>query len=1340
MRDSARFGPVLTVLFGLAGVCPSLTSAGPGRDLTFADRVAAQEQIERFYYQHQSGADTPFEEAVPRPVLERKVRTYLAQSAALDDLWRSPVTGPMLRAELERIVASTRLPGRLRQLFQALDDDPHRIQECFARPVLVDRLSRGFFASDERIHGPRPGVLGSTPPSLPPPGWEEWWVAERARFEGREVGTVAGDPGPRAAALLGTPSALASLESATESGCTPDDTWANASLDDPLDGRYLHTMVWTGSVMIVWGGRLRGGPVTDTGGRYDPLTDTWTPTSRTGAPSARWSHTAIWTGTRMIVWGRTGESTGGIYDPIADAWTPTSEVGAPSPRGAHTAVWTGSRMIIWGGADFSPTNTGGSYDPAADTWQPTSTNSAPIPRNWHSAVWTGSEMIVWGGFSGDWNIGYADWTNTGGRYDPEDDEWTPTSLSGAPAERENHAAVWTGSRMIVWGGGTWANDPRSTGGEYDPLSDSWIPTSTLGAPSPRFVPTAVWTGTQMIVWGGDSPVPLGNGSRYNPATGAWSPVTNSNAPSARRDHRAVWTGTQMIVWGGGEIGDGGRYDPVADAWTPTSMGSGPSPRTKHSAVWTGNHLVVWGGFNGSLNLATGGRYDPLTDAWTPTATVLAPPPRANHVAVWSGERMIVWGGGPSAGGRYDPIADAWSPTSTIGIPVASDVWTAVWARSRMLLWNGTSGTRYDPVADTWASIATAGAPGPREGYTLVWTGGRMIVWGGVRGTAPPVFLRDGGRYDPVTDTWAETNWLAPNVASVRADHSAVWTGSRMLVWGGRVGSPTPTLLSTGSAYDPVSDGWEPLGTTGEPLPRRAHAAFWTGGRMIVWGGTTSAAGVRTDTGAVYDPAAATWSSTSTQLVPPPRFELTATWTGGGMIVWGGKTEFDGSRTFLGSGGQYALGQSADFDNDWVTWCAGDCDDAEAATYPGAAETCDGVDNDCDGLSPGETDLDMDGWIACSGDCDDSDPLRNPQAAEACDAVDNDCNGTIDAFATVCGVGACVAAGTCSGGADSCLPGPPSPETCNGIDDDCDGSLPGDEADADGDGPSVCAGDCDDADPATYPQAPETNDGSDNQCTGDPGFGLVDEVEGTAGFTAPGDPASFCWEPQPGATRYEVMRSPRPDLAAGGAWESVAGPCWSDPVAPPSGRRFNYVVRVLAPHAGSWGADSGGEERDGTAGAFHLLDTGADDAGGTAFEAFFLTTPALPSDFLHVALSGGGIEPYEWCAARADFYRDRYLSLAATGGVATSEGWDLWYRLGSAAWAGPLQTFSDGYFGDQCLGAYSWCPEVFLTERNLAVAPDGLGSCEALDLTAGCGDGTWVLTVAVGPDRLTACGF
>ena len=88
--------------FLLLAVVALFVPAAFARDLTFEDRVKAQEAIERVYYSHQLGATKPFEEAVPRAVIENKVTTYLKESVALDKIWHTPVTADMLKRELER--------------------------------------------------------------------------------------------------------------------------------------------------------------------------------------------------------------------------------------------------------------------------------------------------------------------------------------------------------------------------------------------------------------------------------------------------------------------------------------------------------------------------------------------------------------------------------------------------------------------------------------------------------------------------------------------------------------------------------------------------------------------------------------------------------------------------------------------------------------------------------------------------------------------------------------------------------------------------------------------------------------------------------------------------------------------------------------------------------------------------------------------------------------------------------------------------------------------------------------------------------------------------------------
>ena len=387
--------------------------------------------------------------------------------------------------------------------------------------------------------------------------------------------------------------------------------------------------------------------------------------STTSANVASYSDTGLSAGTtyyyRVYAYNSAGNSGySNEMSAIPGLWTPTSTgANVPTERFSHTAVWTGTEMIVWGGGSFASGplyafNTGGKYNPSTDSWTPTSTGAnVPIGKSYHTAVWTGTEMIVWGG------LGSADFLNTGGVYTPSTDSWNLTSTgTNVPTRRMEHTAIWTGTEMIIWGGYDGNND-LYTGGRYNPLTDSWTATSTgTNVPSARIGHVAVWTGTEMIVWGG-----AGNtGGRYNPLTNSWTAIaTGGNAPGGE-NHTAVWTGTEMIVWGGSSGNTGGRYNPSTNSWTPTSTGANvPTGRSYHTAVWTGTEMIVWGGFNSDVT-NTGGIYNPSTDSWTPTSIGTNVPTARNlHTAVWTGTEMIVWGGSEknyanpfNTGGIYIP--------------------------------------------------------------------------------------------------------------------------------------------------------------------------------------------------------------------------------------------------------------------------------------------------------------------------------------------------------------------------------------------------------------------------------------------------------------------------------------------------------------------------------------------------------------------------------------------------------------------------------------------------------------------------------------------------------------
>jgi len=545
-----------------------------------------------------------------------------------------------------------------------------------------------------------------------------------------------------------------------------DNTWTALSEVDAPAPRWEHTAVWATSEMIVWGGNAIGH--LNTGGRYNPVTNTWTSTSMTNAPSVRSQHTAVWTGTEMIIWGGLNTqplNTGGRYNPSTNSWNSTSVgTSCPSARDNHSAVWTDTHMIIWGGG-AARLNSGGIYNPINDTWSSTSTeNSIPAGRNSHKAIWTGSEMVIWGGWGGTY-------FNSGGRYNPSTNNWIPTSTeTNTPSARMVPVFCWTGSEMIVWAGydGNTA-DYLNSGGKYNPSTDSWTPTSMLAyVPEKRITISAIWTGNEMIVWGGFNGGFLNSGGRYNPASDSWIPTsTGTNVPEGREYYVEVWTGTEMIVWGGEGgippnyyfLNTGGRYNPSSDSWIATSTGINvPSSRYFASAVWTGTDMIVWGGGDPQTN--TGAIYNPPNNNWTPTSVgVNVPSSRRFHSAVWDGNKMIVWGGLSGAsptnsGGKYSPSEDSWTPTSFgTSCPEARSGNSIIWTENEMIIWGGVnganyynSGGRYTPSTDTWVPTFTGtNVPVGRHGLAAVWTGDQMIIWAGVNASQ---YFSNGCSYAP----------------------------------------------------------------------------------------------------------------------------------------------------------------------------------------------------------------------------------------------------------------------------------------------------------------------------------------------------------------------------------------------------------------------------------------------------------------------------------------------------------------------------------------------------------------------------------------------------------------
>src|SRR5215472_9496610 len=105
------------------------------RALTFAERVAYQRAIEDVYWRHRIWpAERPdpkpsFDAVMSQAQLKKKVEDYLRDSQVLEAYWQKPITPEQLQVEMQRMARDTKQTEVLRELFDALGNDPFVIAE-----------------------------------------------------------------------------------------------------------------------------------------------------------------------------------------------------------------------------------------------------------------------------------------------------------------------------------------------------------------------------------------------------------------------------------------------------------------------------------------------------------------------------------------------------------------------------------------------------------------------------------------------------------------------------------------------------------------------------------------------------------------------------------------------------------------------------------------------------------------------------------------------------------------------------------------------------------------------------------------------------------------------------------------------------------------------------------------------------------------------------------------------------------------------------------------------------------------------------------------------------------
>lgn len=359
-----------------------------------------------------------------------------------------------------------------------------------------------------------------------------------------------------------------------------------------------------------------------------------------------------------------------------------------------------------------------------------------------------------------------------------DNGWLPNFITATgELGRLSHSAFYYDNKMIVIGGfllngGTL--QLANSGFIYDFATNTHTVIATA--------PISLWaesnfafTGSpqnKIFVWGSSSDTTALQGAVYDIATNTWTllPVANKHNATI---FSLLWTGTKLIAWGGG------YYDTNTDNW---------------------------------VYLNTGKSYTPGNSSWENISTVNAPPVYGNFrlpPLVWTGSKMIVYGlnidNFTHYGAEYNPDTDTWQ---TMPVAPAEPHFKAraVWAGTEMFIYNyNQPSLLYTPLPEgKWNETPTPSSNIINEGFTMTPASNKIFIWGGQTGAN--VAVNTGWQFNLSTLTWTPINLT--NAPAPRTNHTAVWTGSKLITYGGHSYDLTPAIDSAYNTFHELA----PAGT------------------------------------------------------------------------------------------------------------------------------------------------------------------------------------------------------------------------------------------------------------------------------------------------------------------------------------------------------------------------------------------------------------------------------------------------------------------------------------------------------------------------------------------------
>jgi N-acetylneuraminic acid mutarotase len=278
--------------------------------------------------------------------------------------------------------------------------------------------------------------------------------------------------------------------------------------------------------------------------------------------------------------------------PASDAWSWAGEgwTELPAPpewRDGAAIVWTGSELLYWGGRDASDRAVadGYAFDPADESWS--RVPEAPSSASGMDAVWTGDEALFF-------DVAQGRPSSAVLAFDPSIERWR--SLAPSPHAPEwGGASAWTGSELVVAGGGGSGSAETRQAYALDPIDDSWRPLPDM--PIAVNLADATWTGSEIVVLGSEidrrnnASTRTSVAAAYNPQTNAWRRL--SDPPVSAQTAAISWAGERLVAWEGYSPA-AAEFLPAEERWRSIDTGDVEGGECYAQGATVRSTILTWG--------------------------------------------------------------------------------------------------------------------------------------------------------------------------------------------------------------------------------------------------------------------------------------------------------------------------------------------------------------------------------------------------------------------------------------------------------------------------------------------------------------------------------------------------------------------------------------------------------------------------------------------------------------------------------------------------------------------------------------------------------------------------